>query len=254
MKLLNLNIGIKIDNTKDVIKLISDGQYDIVALQEVMKKIENTVLDKYNSSNIIRENTNYKYSFFGPLWFANHQEKNGIITRNFGGLTEQGNEILSKYPITYANNIFYYKNYSEFKDTTNFRKKDHPRAFINAILEINNKQLQIINIHGTFNQKQLGNRRTILQTKEILSQVRNDIPCIITGDFNLRPNTKSIRILSKSMINLIEKYNIKSTRPINEEISVCDYIFVNNQVKVNDFKVLNCNISDHLPLILDFDI
>jgi len=31
-------------------------------------------------------------------------------------------------------------------------------------------------------------------------------------------------------------------------------LFVNNKIKVNNFRVINTNISDHLPLVLDFDI
>ena len=59
--------------------------------------------------------------------------------------------------------------------------------------------------------------------------------------------------------NLIEEYNIKSTRPAFDDgldvgNLVCDYVFVNDKVIVNDFKVINSNISDHLPIILDFDI
>lgn len=259
MKLLNLNVGIKLDNSKDVIDLISKNQYDIVTLQELMKKIDDTVFDKYNSSNIIKDNTHYKYSFFGPLWFANHHEKNNVIMKDFGGFTEQGNEVLSNYSIIQSSNIFYYKNYSEFTDTTNFRKEDHPRAFVDVILEVDNKKLQIINVHGIWNEDKIGDERTIAQSEVIISHVRDDIPCIITGDFNLLPNTESIQILNKKMVNLIEKYNIQSTRPIfNDGLDkgdlVCDYIFVNNKVKVNDFNVINSNVSDHFPLTLDFDI
>ena len=65
-------------------------------------------------------------------------------------------------------------------------------------------------------------------------------------------------MMSKRMINLIEKYNIESTRPkfddgLDKGNLVCDYIFVNNKVKVKNFRVIDTNISDHLPLILDFD-
>ena len=35
---------------------------------------------------------------------------------------------------------------------------------------------------------------------------------------------------------------------------ICDYVFVNNKIKVNDFRVVDSDISDHLPIILDFDI
>ena len=55
------------------------------------------------------------------------------------------------------------------------------------------------------------------------------------------------------MKNLIEEYNIKNTRYGTENM-ICDYVFVNNKIKVNDFRVVDSDISDHLPIILDFDI
>lgn len=258
MKLLNINTSVKLDNTNEIIELISN-KYDIVTLQEVMRKIDDNVFDRYNKSNIIKANTNYQYNFFGPLWIADHHEKNNIISKDFGGFTEQGNEILSNYPIIKSENIFYYKNYSNFTNTSHFRQEDHPRAFENVILSINDKQLQIINVHGIWTKDKIGDKRTIEQSEIILSHIRNDIPCIITGDFNLLPNTRSIKKLNEKMNNLVEKYNIQSTRPtfddgLDKGDLVCDYIFVNDKVKVNDFRVLNINVSDHLPLILDFEI
>lgn len=259
MKLLNLNICIKKDNNKEVIELIKEDNYDIITLQEVMRKIENTTFDMYNSSNIIKNNLSYKYSFFGPLWIANYHEKNNVITKNFGGLTEQGNETITNYPIIESRNVFYYKDYSIFIDATNFSKEDHGRAFEEVILDINGKYLQIINVHGIWTKDKLGDERTIKQINSILSNIRNDIPSIVLGDFNLLPHSESIKIISDKMINLISKYNIKTTRPTFDDGRdkgnvVCDYIFVNNKVKVNDFKILDIIVSDHFPLILDFEI
>ena len=79
------------------------------------------------------------------------------------------------------------------------------------------------------------------------------------GDFNLLPDTESIQMLNKEMKNLIDIYKIKSTRPnfydgLDKGNIVCDYIFVNDKIKVNDFRVLESSSSDHLPLWLDFDI
>ena len=259
LKLLNLNVGIKIDNNKEVIKLLNNDEYDIITLQESMRKIDNSVFDKYNNSNIIKSQINLKNTFFGPLWVADHHEKNNKITKDFGGLAEQGNEIFTKYPIIKASNIFYYKEYSIFVDTTNFRQEDHPRAFIDMIINVNGKELQIINVHGIWNKDKVGDKRTISQSEIILAHIRKHIPCIVVGDFNLLPNTESIDILNKNMINLIDKYGIKSTRPVFDDgldkgNLVCDYIFVNDKIKVNDFQVLNNNASDHLPLLLDFEI
>ena len=119
--------------------------------------------------------------------------------------------------------------------------------------------IQIINVHGIWNKDKMGDERTINQSLFILSKIRKDIPVIVVGDFNLLPDSESIKLLDNELINLIKVYDIKSTRPsfddgLDTGDVVCDYIFVNDKVKVNDFKVINTNISDHLPLVLDFDI
>ena len=64
---------------------------------------------------------------------------------------------------------------------------------------------------------------------------------------------------SSLAIRYIEKYNIKSTRPTVKDgldvgNSVDDYIFVNDKIKVNNFKVKQTDASDHYPLILDFEL
>lgn len=76
MRLLNLNIGIKIDNSAEVIKLIKDTNSDFVTLQEATRGLETSVLLLYNSANLIKEATDYPYSFFEPLWVASHHKKN----------------------------------------------------------------------------------------------------------------------------------------------------------------------------------
>lgn len=259
MKLLNLNVCIKLNNNKEVINLIKEDNYDIITFQEVMRKIDENVFERYQSSNIIKENLDYQNSFFGPLWVAKCHRKGDNITRDFGGLAEQGNEIISSYPIIEGKNVFYHRYYATFEDTSDFRNNDHGRAFTEAILNVNGRELQIINVHGIWNKDKVGDERTINQINSILSNIRDDIPCIIAGDFNLLPESESIKLMNNKMINLISKYNIKSTRPnfddgLDRGDMVCDYIFINNKVKVNDFKVINSKASDHFPLFLDFDI
>ena len=67
--------------------------------------------------------------------------------------------------------------------------------------------------------------------------------------------------MDKEFRNLIKEYKIDSTVPdydhgteLKKGRFVMDYIFVNDKIKVNNFEVFDTSISDHLPLILDFDI
>lgn len=259
MKLLNLNICIKLDNTSEVIKLLEEEKADICTLQEVMNGIDESCFEMYKSKNNLVKINEYKFNEFAPLFIAKGVTKNGKITRDFGGNAEQGSLILSKYNIKNHANQFYYNEYRYEYDSTEFREKDWCRSIQNAILDINGKELQIINVHGIWNKDKIGDERTIAQSEFILSKIRYDIPCIVLGDFNLLPNTESIKMINNKMHNLILEYNIKTTRPtfddgLDKGDLVCDYIFVNDKVKVNDFKVLNNNSSDHLPLLLDFEI
>ena len=84
-------------------------------------------------------------------------------------------------------------------------------------------------------------------------------PKILCGDFNLFPETKSLKILENGMRNLIKDYQIASTRtPLYrhyenpDEPNFADYILASSDIKVIDFKVLPDAVSDHSPLFLDF--
>ena len=259
MKLFDLNIGVMLNNKDKVAKLILQDNYDVVVLQESMRKLNGNVKSMFNSCNALQEKTAYKNSFFGPLWYGTKEVENGKITADFGGCVEQGNQTLTNFPIVKASNVFYYLKYGMYEDATNFKKDDHPRAFTNTILDANGKELQIINVHGLWSKNKTGSLRTAKQLTAILKQIRFDIPSIVVGDFNLLPSTSQIKSLGKKLRNLIAENGIKSTRPsfddgLDTGNIVCDYIFVNRLVKVNKFEVIQTNISDHYPLILDFDI
>lgn len=259
MKLLNLNIGIKLSNNRKVVDFVGMEKVDICTFQEVMNAIDDSCFEMYKSKNRLIEIDDYIFNAFAPLYVAKGITKSGITVRNFGGKTEQGSLILSKYKIKEHYNQFYYNEYRYEYDATFFREKDWCRSIQNTILDINGKELQIINVHGIWNKDKKGDERTVKQSEFILSKVRDDIPVIVVGDFNLLPNTKSIGLLNSKLINLIDVYNIKSTRPkfddgLDTGDMVCDYVFVNDKVKVVDFKVINSLVSDHLPLILEFNI
>jgi endonuclease/exonuclease/phosphatase family metal-dependent hydrolase len=58
------------------------------------------------------------------------------------------------------------------------------------------------------------------------------------------------------MMNLIKKYKIKTTRSSftpAEKGKFADYIFTSSEVNVHKFKVLKAEVSDHLPLLLEFN-
>ncbi len=117
-----------------------------------------------------------------------------------------------------------------------------------------------MNYHGIWSKDKKGTPATQAAARrivEIASEV--DCPVVICGDFNLFPDTESMRILNNAFTSLIEQYQITRTRPQSNELSgegrnVVDYLFVSKSLRVKTFAVPDVEVSDHLPLVAEFDL
>jgi len=130
------------------------------------------------------------------------------------------------------------------------------RLLLRNSFEKDGKTFSIANFHGLHNGlgKTDSDERLVQSKniKEFLNQINT--PKILCGDFNLLPDTKSIAILEEGMRNLIKEYEITSTRSsfYPKETKFADYVLVSPDIEVLDFKVLQNEVSDHLPLLLEF--
>lgn len=127
-------------------------------------------------------------------------------------------------------------------------------------LKFNNdgQDYTVINFHGLWN----GGGKTdspdrLEQSRKIREFIdtRTIGKVILIGDFNLEPNTESVNILEKGMRNLITEYGVTSTRSHHyaKPVKFADYAIVSNELNVERFEVLQDPVSDHLPLLLEFN-
>lgn len=126
---------------------------------------------------------------------------------------------------------------------------------------VNGKQYIVCNFHGTaFPGTKLDTPFRLKQSTDILAFLKNKVGAkIVIGDFNLLPQTESILMLEKDYRSLIKKFNIGKTRsnlsPYAKSLDFqkfADYAFVSKDITVISFEVPNIEISDHLPMILEF--
>jgi endonuclease/exonuclease/phosphatase family metal-dependent hydrolase len=120
----------------------------------------------------------------------------------------------------------------------------------------NNQVFSIMNVHGLWNgQGKTDTPERIAQSQRIREFMNTiNTPKILCGDFNLKPDTESIKILEKGMNNLIHKHNVESTRTslYTKDEKFADYVFTSPEITVNHFEVLDDEVSDHAPLLVEF--
>lgn len=127
-------------------------------------------------------------------------------------------------------------------------------------IQTDNAPLAICNFHGMWI-KDTHKKDTLerIEQSHHIRKILDSFPGekIICGDFNLLPDGESIKILEHGMRNLIKDHKITSTRSslyTTSPIRFADYVLVTPGIKVNDFAVLPDEVSDHLPVELNFEI
>jgi endonuclease/exonuclease/phosphatase family metal-dependent hydrolase len=132
---------------------------------------------------------------------------------------------------------------------------DHSRNMQWVKCTINNTVYTVMNVHGLWNGKgKTDTPERIAQSQRIREFMDTvDSQKILCGDFNLRPDTKSVEIITNGMNDLIKTFHITSTRTslYGKDEQFVDYIFVSPDVNVKEFKVLPDEVSDHSPLFLE---
>lgn len=261
MKLISLNTwgGKYVDPLIDFIKQHSKNT-EIFCLQEIY----NTSSDIKQYRNIIRANllTELKnilkdfQVFYFPTIFGFDDEANKIdFNLSYGPAIF----IKKSIKVAFHHDYFIYRDKSLYNIKKNFSNLATPLQHIKITL--NNKIFNIFNFHGTpyppakkDTVKRLNEARKV---KKIIDKTNG--AKILVGDFNLSLHIKSIEIFETGMTNLIKKFNIQRTRSRLSPYygkrnfqKFADFTFVSSDVNVIDFQVPEVEVSDHLPMILEF--
>lgn len=236
MRLITLNLlcGRMREPLADFLKKYAD-KADIFLFQEMPETggDNETRLSSDGIKNILSDFKNYSKDFSIS---GGHLDDLGLFVKRKVNVSESGEAE------TYDANIFNDRMVYVWRDL--------------GYVVLDDKKL-FVNFHGFWDGPDKFDRpRRIEQSRRVSAFLgKYDGPKILAGDFNLWPETESLRMLEKNMINLISKYKISSTRPPDWKFSnkFSDYIFISSDIVVNDFRVLPDIVSDHLALYLDFD-
>ncbi len=133
---------------------------------------------------------------------------------------------------------------------------NHARNVQYVTVETATGPLTIMNFHGLWNGKgKTDTEDRMQQSKNILAFTKKlSGEYLLCGDFNLLPDTESLKIFeSEGLRNLIKEYGVSSTRTsfYTKPEKQADYVFVTKGTPVKDFEVLPDEVSDHAPLFIE---
>ena len=124
-------------------------------------------------------------------------------------------------------------------------------------LRTRERSVQIANFHGIAEPGDKLDTPTRLVQSERLLQALPTVE-VLCGDFNLHPHTTSIALLEERWRNLIQEFEVPTTRSrlspywgTPQEQRHADYVFVRDDLTVDQFRAIDDEVSDHLALRLE---
>lgn len=248
-KFVNLNIWIGGRLLDSALDFLSKENADILTLQEVFNGSGNELPKNERTIEILKNRLNYKYSFFSKCFMDEATQ----------GKVDRGNAILSRFPIVKTNDIFYDRPYGVYSENRPQDFPIFPRTVQKAEIQIDNKIVNVFNTQGIWGLDGDDNERRLKMSRTILDQVKGKKNVILAGDFNVKPNTKTINNIEKVLINVFKDelkttFNMKRKTNPGYAAAAVDMIFISKNIEVINHDCPQVDISDHLPLVCKFNI
>ncbi|MCK5107107.1 MAG: endonuclease/exonuclease/phosphatase family protein [Nanoarchaeota archaeon] len=240
IKILHWNIWFK-EDIANILEFINEINPDILCLQEL------TINSKYNPHKnlpqIIAEKLNYNFNFAQA-----HKFEDGHI---------QGNGIFSKYPIMDNLNFLI----TESKKSNDYSSEGRVCAV--SQIKISNKEIIFATTHTSYSDAFMETNSRLEETEKLVQFFVNQKYLIFTGDLNLTPESKSIKLIENSLVHCGPAYSQPTwtTKPFSykgfraDHLSWrLDYAFATNNIKILNSKILKTKYSDHLPILIEIEV
>lgn len=217
---------------------------DIVALQEVYDGQQADMDRRYRALTILKKELDLKHYFYSPTFTDNRKECKIV----------QGNTIFSRRPIQSSKTIFfdipYNKDYLDKFENYPYV----PRNLQHVTIQSAKTKLNVFNTQGIWGLDGVDNERRLKMSQTIIKQIKDKENVILAGDFNLKPNTKTIQNIEKYLNNIFKNelntsFNMRRKGNPGYTTAVVDFIFVSPNIKVIEHQCPQVDISDHLPLV-----
>lgn len=226
-----------------ILQLVKAENPDILCLQEAID-LPGGKGALFVTPEEIKEAIQAEHMFMSPVFTLNYMNRKAGF----------GNCIISKFPFAQKETVFtaheHMTDYDLLSHEPNMRNLQYAR-----LLLPDKSELHVLNHHGHHNhQHKRGDDETMRQCGIIADYAKKlDQRVLVSGDFNLDPDSESLGQINSLFTNLTIEAGLKTTRTqLTHKTEACDYIFTGEDIKVGSFKALDEIVSDHKALVLNF--
>ncbi|OGK24054.1 hypothetical protein A3C25_05060 [Candidatus Roizmanbacteria bacterium RIFCSPHIGHO2_02_FULL_38_11] len=245
IKLLHWNIWFK-EKIENIVELLKEYQPDIICLNELSRGLEYN--DRKNTVKFVADYLGYNYFFHeGMVWKGD-------------GNRVAGNGIFSKFPIIKS----LYVNTS-----TPIRRGEIERygsVYVETKMKAFDDILTIGTDHLIYFSEFKETEDKIRETDRLVEIIKKKkSKYVISGDLNVPPTSNTIRRVEKHLSSSGPNHEEKTAFTKDADIPDyagwktgfewrLDYVFATKDMKIKSAKILKTEFSDHLPILVEFEV
>ncbi len=255
LKFINLNVWFGGTLWDPMLDFFKKENPDILALQEVQFTHDPFIEQKrFKTLDYLSPKLGLPNRIFTPAFSRIDAE----------GLTkvDVGNAVLARQRLVKAEHWFYDgMQYGEMGKEGDVDSSKHPRNLQHVSIQINDKLLHIFNTHGLWGIDGNDTLARLAMSKFILDKIGNHHPAILCGDFNTDATSKSMKQIGAVLHDVfaedkrITSFNMRQKpKGSGYQTAVVDFIFTTPDIKVLSHTAPDVDVSDHCPLVIEFDL
>lgn len=245
-KYLSINVWFGGKLWDAMVDFLKHEDADIVALQEVYGGEDPKLEKRLRTLHALQQELPYPHVAFAS---ANIDTKLNL---------PWGNAILSKFPITKHEAIFFDVPFGE-REMKIENAEYAPRNMLHAAIDLGSATLNVFSLHGIWGKDGDDNPRRLAMSDTIIAYTKQLPRVILSGDSNVKENTETVRKLECHLHNVFKgeratSFNMRIKTDQNFAHAVVDHLLVSPDLTVIEHHQPDIDASDHLPMVATIEI
>ncbi|HEY8999570.1 MAG TPA: endonuclease/exonuclease/phosphatase family protein [Candidatus Saccharimonadales bacterium] len=251
LKLVTLNLWFGGTMFDEIVAFLKVQDADVVVLQEAYNGEDVSLKPQYRSMQELRKRLGYPYDNFVADYLDFDDAE---------GKAQRGNAILSKFPITASDAVFFVGEYTEEYRNVDGKYDTCPRDLQHVALQTPAGEVNVFNIQGVWD---LNGENYSPQRKHmaevVIKAIEGKPNVIVAGDTNAKQVNQSIKDIEEHLQSvfgeeLTSTFNMRHKDNPGYATAAVDAIFISPNIKVLEKSQPDVDLSDHLPLTATLEI